>query len=325
MLDSKKLGCAVALVVSGMTAAPAHAHFKLLTPDAWIEQADDGGPQKGGPCGPGGYDEGPPLGIAVTPTGKVTEYHAGDTVHVTWEVTVPHNGYYRIALAENRDDFTELPLNNGQCEVDMSSIQTGPHDNVLMDGIGADVNNATTVTMQDVVLPDEPCEKCTLQVTMFMSNHPPPCVYYHCADIRILPKAGSGTDAGMSSGGGTGGSGSGGATGGGSGGTTSGGSGGISGAAGANGGSGGSGAAGTTPTTAATGGSNASNGSGGMTALMGSGGAPSVPAEAAGSKNDDSGCSVGRRGSASEQSRVPTSLLGLSLVALYWRRRRQYR
>jgi hypothetical protein len=29
------------------------------------------------------------------------------------------------------------------------------------------------------------CERCTLQVLEFMSNHPLPCFYYHCADVAI--------------------------------------------------------------------------------------------------------------------------------------------
>jgi cysteine-rich repeat protein len=35
------------------------------------------------------------------------------------------------------------------------------------------------------------CTKCTLQVLEFMSNHPAPCFYHHCADISIQEELGS--------------------------------------------------------------------------------------------------------------------------------------
>ena len=66
-----------ALVVgSALVFAPvrAHAHFILVTPDAWMSQDSLGLPEKLGPCG----NEG-----GGTPTGKVTVFQAGQTIAVT--------------------------------------------------------------------------------------------------------------------------------------------------------------------------------------------------------------------------------------------------
>jgi uncharacterized protein (TIGR03382 family) len=117
----------------------------------------------------------------VPTNGKVTTFHVGETVHVMWQVTVGHAGYFRIALAENRADFKDPPfIDPTACSLDMAAVPTGAHDNVLMDGIDSQA------TMQDVTLPNKPCEKCTLQVIQVMKDHGPPnCIYYHCADIKI--------------------------------------------------------------------------------------------------------------------------------------------
>ena len=48
------LSCFVTLV-----ALPAQAHFKLLKPTSWLNEGSDGSPQKKGPCGNGGSDDGP--------------------------------------------------------------------------------------------------------------------------------------------------------------------------------------------------------------------------------------------------------------------------
>lgn len=48
---------------------------------------------------------------------------------------------------------------------------------------------------QEVTLPDEPCEKCTLQVMQIMENDLQilsNCYYFHCADVRIPPAKGIG-------------------------------------------------------------------------------------------------------------------------------------
>jgi hypothetical protein len=323
MLKAEKIGRVAALILGCVAASQAHAHFTLLKPDSWLNEDALGGPQKGSPCGPGGYDDVQP----VPTSGKVTTVHAGDIVSVQWQTTIPHPGYHRIALAENRADLKDPPLTDPvACSYDAASVPNGPHDNVLVDGISADA------TMQEVTIPNKPCDKCTLQVIDVMQGHGgSSCFYFHCADIKILAASGTGgAGAGGAGGSGTGGSGAAGA--------------GTSGT-----GAGGKGAAGTSGTAgvgavagSGAGGSKAASGSGGSTGtgVVGTGGpvttgAAGVNSGSAGTVSGGggaidttvtppagkkSGCAVSQPGAAT--SALPVSfVLGLGLGALRLRRR----
>lgn len=182
-----QLAGAVALTASAVDTA--RAHFILLEPSSYVDQDQaefaGGAPQKGGPCGPGGNDDVQP----VPENGEVTTVRAGDVLSVKWKTTVPHLGYFRIALAEDRADFVDPVFDDPvQCSYDMASVKTGAHGNVLMDGIDF------AATEQDITIPDMPCEQCTLQIMQVMKDHgPPECIYYHCANLKILPREGSGS------------------------------------------------------------------------------------------------------------------------------------
>lgn len=191
-MSNRLTGCravAVVLALSFVAASTARAHFILLEPASYVDQDQaefaGGAPQKGGPCGPGGNDDVQP----VPENGKVTTVRAGDVLTVKWQTTVPHLGYFRIALAEDRTDFVDPVFDDPvQCSYDMASVKSGAHGNVLMDGIDF------AATEQAVTIPDMPCEQCTLQIMQVMKDHgPPECIYYHCADLKILPREGSGS------------------------------------------------------------------------------------------------------------------------------------
>jgi hypothetical protein len=182
MFDSHKLGRAALVLAVTATAGSAHAHYILLKPDAMYAQdmsaLGGGGPQKGGPCGPGGFDD----DGSGTPTNKVTEVKAGDTLHVTWQTTVDHPGYFRIALAKDASEFMDPTFTDPVvCDYDQGAVKSGAHDNVLMDNI------MSSATSQDVKIPDAPpCTDCTLQVIQVMYKHGPPnCIYYHCAKLKV--------------------------------------------------------------------------------------------------------------------------------------------
>ncbi len=200
MSDRTKLvigAATIALAGAWLSPARAHAHFTLLKPDSWLVEDALGGPQKGGPCGPGGYDDVEP----VPYSSAVTTFHAGDTVSVQWQEEIYHPGYFRIALAPvaakdaTSTDFPDPPLTDAvACNYDKAAVPTGAHDNVLADGLFMTdtqlANNRSL--MQDVTLPNQPCDHCTLQVVQVMEGHGPPnCFYFHCADITILPADGS--------------------------------------------------------------------------------------------------------------------------------------
>ena len=156
------------------------AHFILLTPDSWMSQNALGSPQKLGPCG----DEG-----GGTPTGSVTAYHPGETIAVTIDEVIMHPGHYRVALAVH--DRSELPEDPEVTPKDgdpcgSAAIQRPAVFPVLADGVLPHTRAFPEAQTFSVTLPaDVTCARCTLQVVEYMSNHPAPCFYHHCADISI--------------------------------------------------------------------------------------------------------------------------------------------
>lgn len=81
----------------------ANAHFKLLTPAAWVNTNDLGDPQKAGPCG----DDPKPGANEAILSKAVTKVAGGSMLPIKIQETIFHSGHYRIALAVN--SRTELP------------------------------------------------------------------------------------------------------------------------------------------------------------------------------------------------------------------------
>jgi hypothetical protein len=177
-----------AVLVMLLAAVPAHAHFILVAPDSWMSQDGAGGPQKVGPCG----NEG-----GGTPTGEVTRFRPGDTISITIDEVIMHPGHYRVALAV--DDRSELPAppavtpkNGDPCG--SVEIQDPPVFPVLADYVLPHTQPFPGPQTFTVTLPsDVTCTKCTLQIVEYMSRHPQPCFYHHCADISISNEPGATT------------------------------------------------------------------------------------------------------------------------------------
>ncbi len=153
--------------------APALAwgHVRLLEP-APRSPRDD---LKTGPCG--GFPPG---------RGERTTLEAGAPFTVSFRETVDHPGWFRIAFSPEGD---------------------GGYDaNVLADDIPPLRGDVERLYVFTLLAPDEPCERCSLQVVQAMTENPQnPRYYYSCADIRIVrgappdaappPDAGTATDA----------------------------------------------------------------------------------------------------------------------------------
>ena len=166
-----------------LLSAPAWAHVKLVEPTDWLVTDGLGDPQKTGPCGAGG-----PLSKATTTV------VAGSTLHVKWKETVLHPGHFRIAITDNRGllQDPQVTSSNGQCL--SAAIQSPVAAPVLVDGLFAHTSPAPNNTYEtDVTVPNLSCDHCTLQLIQFMSSHSTPCIYYHCADLKIVA---AGSDAG---------------------------------------------------------------------------------------------------------------------------------
>jgi Lytic polysaccharide mono-oxygenase, cellulose-degrading len=183
-------------------AAQAQAHFKLLKPASWLNEDALGGPQKGSPCGPG--NSRPFIGDDMSPapaSNAVTTFQAGEKITVELAETVYHPGYYRISIAPvsaakaTTKEFPDPPLTDPkECFFDKAAVKTSPHDSVIGDGLFMTSENMPTgrSLMQEVTLPNEPCEECTLQIVQVMEGHgASSCFYYHCANIKIVAADGS--------------------------------------------------------------------------------------------------------------------------------------
>jgi hypothetical protein len=245
----------------------------------------------------------------------VTTVHAGDTIQVELQETINHPGYFRVSLSADRASFTDPPLTNTtSCSLDLASVPTGAHDNVLMDGIAKSASAAANRhIMQDVKLPDQACDNCTLQVLQVMKDHGPPnCFYYHCAVLKILPADGTAAGSGAAAAGGTGAAGSAGRASG-----TAGSAGSAAGAAGS-GGAAGVGTAAGSPAVAGSPGTAGSPGGGAGSSATGPTAGSTTPA----SSSKSGGCSVARLGGVRESARLP-ALVAIGACLILRRKRRQ--
>lgn len=181
--------------LSLITAAlPAGAHTRLMTPTP-LTQDDNA---KAGPCGcyfgAGPEDpaeDGSPL--ACPGDFQVTTLQAGTELTVTWEETVNHNGDFRIAFSP------KSPAETKKADVEAGILMEMPDENGTSGG---------TIT-QTIMVPDEPCELCTIQLRQFMINAAQP-YYYSCAAVKIVgadPTTSSSGAGGSGGSGGMGGSG----------------------------------------------------------------------------------------------------------------------
>jgi hypothetical protein len=194
-----------ALLGPAVASPPARAHFKLLAPPEWITVDGFGDPQKEGPCGT----------AAGTRSNMVTRVQAGAKLKLQWQETIGHPGHFRIAIAANRADLMgpDPVVVANDCK--SAAIQNPPVAPIIADGLfPRSVGMTGQMYEYEITVPNMVCDRCTLQVVQFMSQHPPSCFYYHCADLQITA-AGAASDGGA---GGTSGSGASGAGGSGSGG-----------------------------------------------------------------------------------------------------------
>jgi hypothetical protein len=164
------------------------AHFTLLEPASWLQEAPNGDPQKMGPCGGTSADPG-------KPSGMVTNVQGGEKLHIKLRETVYHPGFYRIALAVNsRDELPKdpeaktEPTPNGPRSVS-AAIQYPPLPPVLADGLFQHISRFDKEQETDVEIPNITCAKCTLQIVEFMAAHglnkDGDYTYHHCAILQI--------------------------------------------------------------------------------------------------------------------------------------------
>jgi hypothetical protein len=198
----------ISLAGSILVAPRAEAHFQLVSPKSWWTMASDGSPQKTPPCG-----NEKTTGTAAS--GVVTKIQPGQSVPVQVTATIAHPGWYRISLkqgASSTQTMTSLPDpptlgaagSAQQCTpAFIDNPVWSPTQPVLADKLGltagstdTNVNQSGTKTFNVTIPSNATCtdaSPCTLQVLMFMTDHPSgSCNYHHCADISISTGAGDG-------------------------------------------------------------------------------------------------------------------------------------
>lgn len=184
----KLLHFVAAGAVLAAAALPLSAHFRLLEPASWIQEANNGDPQKAAPCGGTLTDAG-------KPSGAVTPVQGGEKLHIKIAETIYHPGFYRVALAVNSRD--ELPPDpeattiqgpNGPRSV-AGAVHYPPQPPVLADGLFMHAARFDKEQEADVDIPNINCSACTLQIVEFMANHglnkPGDFTYHHCAVLKV--------------------------------------------------------------------------------------------------------------------------------------------
>ena len=134
--------------------ASAHARWAL---DGVTPPRNDNAGIKTGPCG----------GVARTTNPAV--FAPGETITVTWEETIDHQGHFIISFSEAND--------------------VGFEQNVLIGGPEQlpDDQNGTPLPHQfstTITLPNVECDACTLQLIQYMERSM--SNYYSCADIKLV-------------------------------------------------------------------------------------------------------------------------------------------
>jgi hypothetical protein len=179
---------AVISLVLGLLAPPASAHFVLEAPANWLDQDIYGDPQKSPPCGL--PDQG-----SATPVTTVVE---GSTVTIAITETIFHPGHYRVSLAEDQSLLPPNPVvTPGSTACGSAAIDSSPSLPILADGLLVHSSPFGAMQTMEVQLPAGfTCTNCVLQIVEFMSEHPAPCFYYHCANLEIVSEGSGQPDAG---------------------------------------------------------------------------------------------------------------------------------
>ncbi len=154
------------------------AHIKLTAPESFQVADFTGSPQKLEPCGGEGEA-----------TYAVTTVEAGSQLTVSWKETIYHPGHFRLSIAQRADEFStpEAVLDRGGNNCASAPIESNPAYPTLVDGLFTHTSAGSGEWSTTVTVPDMSCDRCVLQLLQFMSEHAPPCYYYQCAHLKIVP------------------------------------------------------------------------------------------------------------------------------------------
>ena len=147
------LPCFLAVLIAAPVSS---AHTRWAT-DSIAPPRSSNSNLKEGPCG------------NIPRTSTPTTFNIGETITLSWDETINHPGYFRIAFSMANDE--------------------GFDDNVLIESF-LDTQGPEAPTPHrfstSVTLPATTCTECTLQIIQVMTENPErPRNYYSCADIIL--------------------------------------------------------------------------------------------------------------------------------------------
>ena len=160
----------------GTLGAPGQAHIDLQSPPARAPGRPDTYLRRE-PCGQ--------IDNARDPE-QVSTFEPGQEIVVEWDVYQQHVSYFRIAIDLDGDDsFSERTSQPRDALTDdLTQLQPNPGERILA-YVEDDAGRIDHVA-EPVTLPDEECERCTLQVIQFTYGLPlREAYYYQCADIVL--------------------------------------------------------------------------------------------------------------------------------------------
>ncbi len=151
----------IVILASASGTAGAHARLTAPVPRNEFDDITDTNAEHPSPCG------GPRSTVVMAQP-------VGNTIVVTWDETIDHQGHYEILFSMASDlNFTFLTDPSGVTLDNITDVQGGtlPHHYT-----------------QTVKLPSTPCPACTLQVKQFMLGAG---YYMSCADMQLTAVAAS--------------------------------------------------------------------------------------------------------------------------------------
>jgi hypothetical protein len=193
----RKLLLTSTIALLGLTST-AEAHFILMSP-APTNPGEASGGKGSPPCGPD-----------AAPAAMPTAAQGGHAIMLMLKETVPHDGFYRVALGIK--SRSEIPVDNVVYDgskppkiLPPTGMPSGTSDHadfqnpavfpVLADNLFPHTGTGMMMFAASIMLPNVTCDRCTLQVIEFMRPHgfntsvnPGPgggYFYHHCAELKI--------------------------------------------------------------------------------------------------------------------------------------------
>jgi hypothetical protein len=178
------------IVGAGLLRAPhALAHIDLLEPEARAHgtaasgdtDIDDNSSIKNGPCGQ----------LTTGRTDRVARYAPGETIRIRVREENAHESYLRVALDLDGNDFplrAQFP-GGPETQAEAAAAEAALGAEWLLLVYREDNDSAGFVHELEVTLPERSCTGCTLQVLQYMYDDPGAPYYFQCADLVIAEDA----------------------------------------------------------------------------------------------------------------------------------------